>query len=875
MRSRNPAGKLTDDLDNLTLPSASYKKNRHSAMSQPSDASMNGEEVFISMALDPNPAPGPSPLTMTPVFELAGDDLIEPPSVESKPPSHDYFTAKDSDTTSRVTSQDYEHQRTSVTSYSPRESHHSSLPGSPQISHPAGHRDTSSDVPEVVPHRREPNPGNAANSDMAREGSRDLPNDVRPPRSGHHGEDEHFLLQEVPKSKKAHGPSRSSKSGGISQTVDTSAMVEKSNSAPASANYQINEQHIIFHSNELPVSRESNSPINGSPAATSQLNELDQERTASPSRPSSQPSSSSVHLDTLPRRSDSLARSGAANNMAREVVDTGYVGSLLTVQPNPETHNSKSHPTTSLGPAWQSEPASEIPNGTAEVSALVEGPLSASIPEIPHPPARARERDRLGHMDGTVSDSFGVHRSSPGVLPGTPKAKHESTSTQRSDSSRNGDVPPSPKLPRYSTGGGFSMDDDMARILGSDDQQDQASFLRRVSNSVRHARSYSDRGTRLSREQKWPRSPLAGSPSTASVHENGSPTSSAVELRDELSCLKNELARERQKTAAKEQRLSELEQALQARNNIRQMNSELREKRSTMVVLDTQKEIVVRELEVLTEHIAAAKKSGEPLDIGRMSNMVLREFAEALQALKESFAPQIEDLTQRRNDLIEEVSSLTQSRDKSFQEFEQLSSKNAQLADLNNQLVHQIQELRKLHASPSIDMVPAPANGLGIYTPNAKEKYTTSLDGRDLRTSSTRDSNLSGSTVMPEHEGDSCAHLTTPQVVKIRKAQPKKFNWKRGGHTVAKGVSKGLKGAFTSNDPSKVSRDGQFAEGSPYGAILPGQEPLNGHVPRGQMHDPTRQGFGFFGNPKGRPAQLKSMANGGIPPVNSDGVPGM
>jgi hypothetical protein len=39
------------------------------------------------------------------------------------------------------------------------------------------------------------------------------------------------------------------------------------------------------------------------------------------------------------------------------------------------------------------------------------------------------------------------------------------------------------------------------------------------------------------------------------------------------------------------------------------MNSELREKRSTMVVLDTQKEIVVRELEVLTEHIAAAKRA--------------------------------------------------------------------------------------------------------------------------------------------------------------------------------------------------------------------------------------------------------------------------
>jgi Rho-type GTPase-activating protein 1/2 len=417
------------------------------------------------------------------------------------------------------------------------------------------------------------------------------------------------------------------------------------------------------------------------------------------------------------------------------------------------------------------------------------------------------------------------------------------------------------------------MEDDMARILGHDEHQDHASFLRRVSHSVRHARSYSDRGTRLSREQKWPRSPLVGSPGCASAHENSSPTSSSPELREELTWLKNELLRERQKTMAKEQRLSELETALQARNNIRQMNSELREKRSTMVVLDTQKEIVVRELEVLTEHIAAAKKSGEPLDVGRMSNMVLREFAEALQTLKDSFAPPIEDLTQQRNDLIEEVSNLTKLKDKSFQEFEQLSSKNAQLAELNNQLVHQIQELYKRNASPSMEMVQPPPNGLGIYTPHSKEKYPASLDGRELKTPSIADSNLTGSTVMQEHDGDPATYLTAPQVVKIRKAQPKKFNWKRGGHTVAKGVTKGLKGAFASSDPNKVSREGQFSEGPPYGSMPPHQEPLHGNMSRGQMHDPNRQGFGFFGNPKGKPLQLKSTPNG-IPAVNADGIPG-
>lgn len=857
--------------DNLTLPSATYKKNRHSALSQPSDTSMNGEEFFIPMALDPNPAPGPSPLAITPVFELAGDELIKPSS-EGKSSSHDYFTTKGPNTTTRVTSQDYAHRRTSTISYSPRESHHPSQPSSPHIAYQAGNRDAPPDVVET-PRRRQEHPVTRSSSlDAPHERPREVPIDLRPPRPGDDGENEKFILQEVPKGKKLSGPPRSSKSGGFSPTIDTSGGTEKSSSAPASASTQIQEQLVILPANEFPVSRGNSLRLNGSPGVKHEARDRGSVRTDSPSKPTSQTASSGAHFDTLPRRSDSLARSGAKNNIARKEVGAGHVGHLLTAPSNKETENSRSTPAATLfEPAGQLAPAPVNADGTLEGSTPMEMPLSGSAPEIPYPPPRARERDRLGASNGARSDSFMAPRPPPSVVPGSQEAKHESTSTQRSESARTVDPPASPKLPRYSAGGEFSMEDDMARILGHDEPQDHASFLRRVSNSVRHARSYSDRGTRLSREPKWPRSPLAGSPSTVSAHENGSPASSSPELREELSWVKNELLRERQKTMAKEQRLLELETALKARNNIRQMNSELLEKRSTMVVLDTQKEIVVRELEVLTEHIAAAKKSGEPLDVGRMSNMVLREFAEALQALKDSFAPQIEDLTQRRNDLIEEVSNLTQSRDKTSQEFDQLSQKNAQLLELNNEL---LQDLRKFHASPSMETVPAPPNGLGIYTPHLKEKYSASLDGRELRTPSLTESNLTGSTVMPDHEGDPGAYLTTPQVVKIRKAQPKKFNWKRGGHTVAKGVTKGLKGAFTSSDPNKVSREGQFSEGLPYNSMPPSQEPLNGHMSRGQMHDPSRQAFGFFGNPKGKPVPLRSMPNGGIPVANADGVLG-
>ena len=346
---------------------------------------------------------------------------------------------------------------------------------------------------------------------------------------------------------------------------------------------------------------------------------------------------------------------------------------------------------------------------------------------------------------------------------------------------------------------------------------------------------------------------------------------SSPENREEVLFFKNELRRERQKGMERDQRLAELEAALEAKTSIKQMNTELREKRSTMVVLDTQKEIVVRELEVLTEHIAAAKKSGEPLDLGKLSNAVLREFAESLQKLKDSFAPQIEDLTQRRNDIIEETANLTQLKDKSFQEFEQLSLKNAQLADLNNQLVHQIQELYKANAGPSLEGVKPPPNGLGIYTPqHHKERSNISMESREPRPS-LAESNLTGSTVVQEHEADPATYLTAPQVVNIRKAQPKKFNWKKGGHNVAKGVTKGLKAAF--NERDRGQRDGQYTEGMSYSQMQQQEYPTSS-LPRSLSQDP-RQGFGgFFGKEKGKPQQWKNSPNGSMPAVNVYGGPG-
>ena len=124
---------------------------------------------------------------------------------------------------------------------------------------------------------------------------------------------------------------------------------------------------------------------------------------------------------------------------------------------------------------------------------------------------------------------------------------------------------------------------------------------------------------------------------------------------------------------------------------IGQVNSELREKRSTMVVLDTQKEILLRELEVLVEHLQDAKQNVQPLDVRDMQHKVVKDMAAALERLNESYAPQILDkLTKlaRLNCALEKMHQETQ---RSIQDFESNSLKNARLAELNNNLAELIQ----------------------------------------------------------------------------------------------------------------------------------------------------------------------------------------
>ena len=619
--------------------------------------------------------------------------------------------------------------------------------------------------------------------------------------------EDRFKLQDVPKGKRSGGSPHSSRSESL--TPRSEAVIPTSS--------QANDSKV--NGNEIPSNMSVKVALESAPRLS---NEIPSRGKTSFDGPSDSriagPSATNAFVQPPPRRGDSLESARYNHLVSRKEV----------TQSNPMSEGII-------------EQQSERVNKKSESSAPIDEPrISHSID-----PPRNKSINDQSSRNAPTQQNFDTPRIPPQPPVDMKRNRNESISTMQSDTSKNNDKEASPGLPRWSAGaagGQFTMDEDMARIWAGDDSQQQDSFLRRVSNSVRHGRSFSDKGARLSKEPKWPRSPAM-----TGQFEISSPITASPENKEDLARFKNELRKERQKNVERDQKIAELEAALDSAANIKQVNFELREKRSTMVVLDSQKEIVVRELEVLTEHIAAAKKSGEPIDLGKMSGVILRDFAKALQKLKDSFAPQIEESIQQRNDLVEEISRLTQAKDKSFQEFEQLSLKNAQLAELNNTLVHQIQSLYKANTStPSTtgtEAIKPPTNGLGIY--HHKEKSQISIDGRENRPSM-NDMSLPGSqsTIQPE-EAEPVTVLQGPQMVNIRKAQPKKFNWKKGGTNMAKGVTKGLKGAFTSTQQS-YNREMQFAETGSYSSSLISQE----LPPRQGPPEPPRQGFGFFSGQK-------------------------
>ncbi|KUI63098.1 Vacuolar protein sorting-associated protein 52 B [Cytospora mali] len=495
----------------------------------------------------------------------------------------------------------------------------------------------------------------------------------------------------------------------------------------------------------------------------------------------------------------------------------------------------------------KSIPRKEIPAPAATRS--VNG-KSSRADEPLMPPPRPQVEQKL-------SDTYMSPRAPP-QPPGAP--------TRETNSAKNGQTSPkvSPKLPRWSSGGDFTMDEDMARILGTD--EGSSSILRKVSNAVRHGRPGSVDGmpqprnghtrsmsetTGATASPRWPKTPIIQTPQNGDTRDISSPISMNSASQEDSASLKRQLRNS-------EQRVAELEKQFNSERDLLTLTEKLEEKRKTVSILDTQTEIMIRQLEVLAGYVERAKDTKRPIDPRVLEESAIKEFVQKLDKVKQTMSASIEQLHAERDELVEEKEQAIADRDRALLEFEQLSSKNAQLADMNNDLTHQIQG--RFRSQVGSDGKP---NGLGIYT-NHKATSSTSVHNIDTSSIHTGPTLVGTDVDEPVLEG--------PRVVQVRKGQAKKFNWKKGGKSVAQNITRVGRavGAFQTNErgePRGLPQQGGLNSdniGLPYNmtiaqleapsTTLPNANPNpNGQQNRGGPNDPRP--FGFF-NRTGKAAPL-------------------
>lgn len=514
-------------------------------------------------------------------------------------------------------------------------------------------------------------------------------------------------------------------------------------------------------------------------------------------------------------------------------------------------------------PAWHEKSISRKelttapPRPTNGKSIIGQGPTAAQILEESSAPGKQ-----------STEESFMQPRAPPQRPTQTP-VKEPGTGGQQQPTQEG----PSPKLPRWSSGGDFTLDEDLARILGTD--EGSSSLLRRVSNAVRHGRTSSTefvapthqpRGnhtrsiseqTRMTASPRWPKTPtLMEDTQNGQAQEISSPISVSGGAQDDPAFLKRQLR-------TSEQRLAELERQFTSEKDLKNLNKKLIEKRKTVSVLDTQTEIMIRQLEVLAGYVERAKETKQPIDARDLEDSAIKEFVQKLDKVKQTMTTSIEELHAQRDELIEEKNQAAADRERALLEFEQLSLKNAQLLDMNNDLTQQIQGRFKSQA----DM--KSPQGLGIYqTHKGPSNSSVALDNASITT---------GQATLVGPDGDDPIVEHGPTVVNIRKGQVRKFNWKKGSKTVAQGLSKGVNravGAFQQQPHERDQRNPQFqgltgdSIGLPYNMTVASVESpvavshgLNGQ--NRMVSDTGRQGggFGLFGKKNGPgPMQMPKSA---------------
>ncbi|KAI5290028.1 Rho-type gtpase-activating protein, partial [Ascosphaera atra] len=311
--------------------------------------------------------------------------------------------------------------------------------------------------------------------------------------------------------------------------------------------------------------------------------------------------------------------------------------------------------------------------------------------------------------------------------------------------------------------------------------------------------------------------------------------------------------------------------------NLANDNTRLRVNKRLVSLLDINERIAKDRLEGLAhekEKLAAGDSSGHN-ELSEKASEFIREFSADVERLREAYQEEIERQIQRRNDIMEEVAEQERQKQNCLQEFAQLSIKNAQLTDMNNEIVVQIRALYKANSGNAQAAVAAAAAQDVMSPPPLPVSHHSTKASTDASMGSSAALNSvihhdDASSMAPssvstaEQSTPAVTVLQGPQVVNIRKGQPRKFMWKRGGQNVAK-VTKGIRGAFTSREgqpgaggataaPGNASNGHQFVETPAYNNLPPGGavETVGG--------DHKQGGFGFFANQRNKPRTATAPA---------------
>ena len=822
--------------DGPTLPASTYGDPRPSNVSRDSE---DGEERgFLPMAFDPNPVPGPPSISRK---EVPRPHDISPPA-RNESRQRDYFSRLGGKTVGR----------------------------------------------EVL--REEPRPGSSRSVSTEREPERSTSQAKSSP---------HILFQDKGRQKKRETSGNNTPASGSTVASPSLPNVQenKERSIPQQfeSSPQSRGQTEGFKLQEVPQSKkmrsrsgsklDTKSPNHASPASLSPIETVAKdertEKLMSQSPVSVDSPGSSINPFDDPKRKEGSNSSAApvppkqADRPTRGDSLTAAVRKAKTPTPDLQT------PTMTSAPVQSSHERKASTSSVASLFADAQStlsrdnsrskPLASPAPgrgSFDAPPPRASSRPSA-QTKTVPEEEFTAPRAPPPPPPASAGHRpQESVSTLQSNEFRS-EGQPSPAmrsagLPKQSMDAPFSMEEEMARIMRGDSKRSDAppSVLRKVSNAVKHGRSFSDRGMHSAKSSS------NGAIEISSPINISSPMLYSPTAKDTNEQLSAQLKRAQQRIAELESEVNRLEDKVDSSAEIKAANNELREKRTTMVVLDTQREMVVRELEIMTEHLSKAKDSSQPLDLNSLKTEILKDFAESLQKLKEQMTAQIEDLMHKRHQLTEEITNLIQMKDKGFQEYESLSTKNAQLQEMNNQIMHNIQELYKQNRAPHGP--PPTANGLGIYHPGAKADVAGPSEVRKLNLVDT-DSSMPN--LLQETEAEPATVLTAPQVVNIRKGQPKKFNWRKGGEKMAKNVTKGIKGAFAGE---RRDADAPYSIGMPYNQT---QQAVGGSEFAGlatrQGLDANRPGapFGLFAQKNGaiKPGSMKDNSSGTLTAADASG----